>query len=255
MRAGRKVLAVAAACAAVLVVGGCKKQSATEPAQQFTTIDWANAGTIQGTIHYTKTPPKPVQIDMNQDPACTLGPALFAEQNVVGKDGGYANVFVYLKEGLGNKVYAAPTQPVDIDQKGCRYIPHVVGVMAGQPVRFTNSDPTMHNVHMVPTVQGNQAVDVSQPPAGGANQPADQRTFAKPELMMPVRCNNHPWMQAFLNVSTNPFFAVTDADGHFTIKGVPPGTYTIASDQEVAGEKTATVTVPAKGTVTVDLSY
>jgi plastocyanin len=249
-------MVVGAACLAVLAVGGCRKQSASnEPAQQFTTIDWANAGTIQGTIHYTKPAPKPVSIDMNQDPACTLGPALTSEQYVVGKDGGFANVFVSIKDGLGNKVYAPPTEPVNIDQKGCRYLPHVVGAMVGQPVRFTNSDPTMHNIHMVPTVTGNQALDISQPPAGGPTTPQDERRFAKPELMMPVRCNNHPWMQAFINVSANPFFAVTDAEGHFTIKGVPPGTYTIAADQEVAGEKTATVTVPAKGTVTVDFSY
>ena len=254
MKTGRFV--VAAACLAMLAVAGCKKQSAnSEPAQQFTTIDWSTAGAIQGTIHYTKAAPKPVPIDMNQDPACTLGPPLSSEQYVVAADGGFANVFVYVRDGLGNKVYAAPTQPVDIDQKGCRYVPHVVGVMAGQPVRFTNSDPTMHNIHMVPTVQGNQAVDVSQPPAGGQNQPADQRTFPKPELMMPVRCNNHPWMQAFINVAANPFFAVSDTEGRYMIKGLPPGTYTIAADQEVAGEKTATVTVPAKGTVTVDFSY
>jgi plastocyanin len=254
MRSGR--LAVAAACLTVLALGGCKKQSASsEPAQQFTTIDWANAGTIQGTIHYSKTPPKPVQIDMNQDPACTLGPTLYSEQYVVAKDGGFANVFIYIKDGLGNKVYGAPTQPVDIDQKGCRYVPHVVGAMVGQAVRFTNSDPTMHNVHMVPTVAGNQEMDISQPPAGGATTPQDQRTFAKPELMMPVRCNNHPWMQAFINVSANPFFAVSDVSGRYMIKGLPPGTYTIVADQEVAGEKTATVTVPAKGTVTQDFTY
>ncbi len=249
-------MVVAAACLAMLAASGCKKQSAgSEPAQQFTTIDWANAGTIQGTIHYAGTPPKPVNIDMNQDPACTLGPALSSERYVVGKDGGFANVFVYVKDGLGNKVYAGPTEPVDIDQKGCRYIPHVVGAMVGQPVRFTNSDPTMHNVHMVPTVAGNQAVDISQPPAGGPTTPQDKRTFRDPELMMPVRCNNHPWMQAFINVVSNPFHAVSDTSGHYEIKGVPPGTYTIEADQEVMGTKPATVTVPAKGTVTVDFSY
>jgi plastocyanin len=254
MKVGRLVFVVA--CTTVLVVSGCKKQSASgEPAQQFTTIDWANAGTIQGTIHYAKTPPKPVQIDMNQDPACTLGPTLFTEQYVVGKDSGFANVFVSIKDGLGNKQYAPPAQPVDIDQKGCRYVPHVVGTMVGQPVRFTNSDPTMHNVHMVPTVAGNRALDISQPPAGGPTTPQDERRFARPELMLPVRCNNHPWMQAFINVAANPFFAVSDTDGHFTIKGVPPGTYTIEADQEVAGTKTQTVTVPARGIVTVDFSY
>lgn len=254
MRAGRVV--GLAACLAVLAVAGCKKESsAGGSAPVYTTIDWSTAGAIQGTVHYTKTPPKPVEIDMNQDPACTLGPTLYSEQYVVSNGGGFANVFIYVKDGLGNKVYAAPATPVDIDQKGCRYIPHVVGVMVGQPVRFTNSDPTMHNVHMVPTVAGNQAVDISQPPAGGANGAQDERTFAKPELMMAVRCNNHPWMQAFINVSANPFYAVTDVSGRYLIKGLPPGTYTVVADQEQAGQQTATVTVPAKGTATQDFTY
>ena len=254
MKSARLVV-VAAACV-VLVVAGCKKESSAGGSTPvYTTIDWSTAGAIQGTVHYSKTPPKPVEIDMNQDPACTLGPTLYSEQYVVSNGGGFANVFIYVKDWLGNKVYAAPATPVDIDQKGCRYIPHVVGVMVGQPVRFTNSDPTMHNVHMVPTVAGNQAVDISQPPAGGANGAQDERTFAKPELMMPVRCNNHPWMQAFINVESKPFYAVTDLSGRYIIKGLPPGTYTVVADQEQAGQQTATVTVPAKGTATQDFTY
>jgi plastocyanin len=244
------------ACLAVLAVGGCKKESTgAGPALQFTTIDWSTAGAIQGTVHYAKTPPKPVEIDMNQDPACTLGPTLYSEQLAVSNGGGFGNVFISIKDGLGNKVYAAPTTPVDIDQKGCRYVPHVVGVMVGQPVRFTNSDPTMHNVHMVPTVAGNEAVDISQAPANGQNQNQDERTFKSAELMMPVRCNNHPWMQAFINVSASPFFAVSDVSGRFMIKGLPPGTYTVVADQEQLGQQTATVTVPAKGMVTQDFTY
>ena len=246
----RKLL-VAAAAGLLVLASGCKKQ-ATEstPAPSYTAIDYNNAGTIQGTVHYVNTPPKPIEIDMNQDPACTLGPTNYSEGYVV-NHGGFANVFIYVKDGLGNRVYAPPAQPVDIDQKGCRYIPHVVGVMVGQPVRFTNSDPTMHNIHMTPTVGGNQAVDISQPP--GHEQ--DERTFHEPELMIPVRCNNHPWMQAFINVAANPFYAVSDASGRYVIKGLPPGTYTLVADQENLGQKIATVTVGAKQTATQDFTY
>ncbi|HEY1809545.1 MAG TPA: carboxypeptidase regulatory-like domain-containing protein [Acidobacteriaceae bacterium] len=242
---------VAAAAALLLLAAGCKKQ-ATEPTPKanYTEIDWNTAGTIEGTVHYVGTPPKPIQIDMNQDPACTLGPTNYSEGYVVNK-GGFANVFIYVKDGLGNRVYAPPAQPVDIDQKGCRYSPHVVGVMTGQPVRFTNSDPTMHNIHMLPTVSGNQAVDISQPPGHGQ----DERTFHEPELMIPVRCNNHPWMQAFINVAASPFYAVSDASGRFVIKGLPPGTYTVVADQENLGQKTATVTVSPKQTATQDFTY
>jgi tRNA A37 threonylcarbamoyladenosine synthetase subunit TsaC/SUA5/YrdC len=98
-------------------------------------------------------------------------------------------------------------------------------------------------------------VDISQGPAGPQKKKEDTLTFGKPELMTPVRCNNHPWMQAFINVAPNPFFAVSDADGKFTIKGLPPGTYTLVADQENMGEKTATVTVGAKQTVTQDFTY
>jgi hypothetical protein len=98
-------------------------------------------------------------------------------------------------------------------------------------------------------------VDISQQPANGQTGPQDQRTFGAPELMIPVRCNNHPWMQAFINVSANPFFSVSDASGRYAIKGLPPGTYTVVANQEELGQKIATVTVPAKGTVTQDFTY
>jgi plastocyanin len=248
-------VAAAMAMGILALAAGCKSQpSSTGATEQYTAIDMSTAGTITGTIHYAKTPPKPVQIDMAQDPACTLGPANYSEGTVV-NNGDLANVFVYVKDGLGNRIYAAPTQPVTIDQKGCRYEPHVVGVMVGQPLQFTNSDPTMHNIHMMPTVEGNQSVDISQPPSGGAAKPQDERTFNKPELMIPVRCNNHPWMQAFINVSPDPFYAVSDASGKYTIHGLPPGTYTIVADQETLGQQTATVTVGAKQTVTQDFTY
>lgn len=240
------------ACLALFAFTGCRKpgQSSSEANPNFTQIDWNTAGTISGAIHFSGKMPAPIQIDMAQDPACNLGPTNYTEQ-YVGKDGGLQNVFIYVKDGLGNKVYPAPSTPVVMDQKGCRYTPHVVGVMMGQRVSFTNSDPTMHNVHMIPTVGGNQTVDISQPPNGMP----EFRVFSQPELMMPVRCNNHPWMQAFINVVTSPFYAVSDADGHFEIKGLPPGTYTIVADHEVLGQQTATVTVGAKQTATQDFRF
>jgi hypothetical protein len=109
----------------------------------------------------------------------------------------------------------------------------------------------MHNVHMQPTVGGNQQFDISQPPNGGTTRNA----FAKPELMIPVRCNNHPWMQAFLNVAPNPFFSVSGEDGHFAIHGLPPGTYTLVAVQEQLGQQQATATVTTHGTATADFSF
>lgn len=246
----KDVTIVAAALSALLLAAGCKSKAAPAAQPTLATIDWSSAGTIEGTIHYAGTPPKPIRIDMSQDPACAASPANYTEGTVVNK-GGFANVFVYVQGGLEGKTYAAPSQPVVMDQKGCRYVPHVIGVMAGQPVEFTNSDPTAHNIHIAPTVPGNPETDFSQAPGPGS----DQRAFPKPELMIPVRCAMHPWMQGFINVVANPFYAVSDATGHYVIRGVPPGTYTLAADQETMGEKTVTVTVGPKQTVTQDFTY
>src|SRR5271163_568350 len=241
-----------------IITGGCKSSTrlsestpGASPAATYAQIDYNTAGTISGTINFAKKAPPRIEIDMAQDPACSLSSdPNFSEQYMV-KDGKLQNVFVYVKDGLGNKIYPAPSTPVVLDQKGCRYVPHVIGVMAGQPVEFTNSDPTMHNIHTTAETPVNPEVDISQPPKGGTTQ----RVFGKPELMIPVRCNNHPWMNAFINVSPNPFYAVSDENGHFEIRGLPAGTYTLVADHEVLGQQTTQVTVESKQTATADFAY
>jgi plastocyanin len=250
---GLAVVAIISSCV------GCQKAgTAGQPASaaNYAQIDYSTSGTISGTVKFAKKAPPRVEIDMAQDPACSLSAeANYSEQYVV-KDGGLGNVFVYVKDGLGNRIYPAPSTPVVLDQKGCRYVPHVIGVQAGQPVEFRNSDPTMHNIHTTAETPVNPEVDISQPPMGGtAGGGRTQRVFGKPELMIPVRCNNHPWMNAFINVSPNPFYAVTDVSGHFEIRGLPPGTYTVVADHEVLGAQTAQVTVGAKQTATADFAF
>ncbi len=241
--------------ATLLLAAGCKQPSSgnsASPSAQMTQIDPATAGSIEGTVHLAGKAPERIEIDMAQDPACAFSPqGKNLTEGIIAEKAGLANVYIYVKDGLGNKMYAAPSEPAMLDQKGCRYVPHVLAAMVGQPVEFRNSDPTMHNVHMQPTVGGNQQFDISQPPNGGMTRHA----FAKPELMIPVRCNNHPWMQAFLNVAPNPFFAITGADGHFSIQGLPPGTYTLVADQEQLGEQQTTVTVAAKTAAKADFTF
>ncbi len=247
---------VVTAALVLTLFSGCKSKTGSssegQPGATRATaqIDWNTAGTISGAVKFSKKAPPAVEIDMAQDPVCGLAATNMSEQ-FIGNDGKLANVFVYVKDGLGNRIYPAPQSPVILDQKGCRYTPHVIAVMVGQPVQFTNSDATMHNVHMLPQIGGNQSVDISQPPKGGTTS----RIFAKPEVMIPVRCNNHPWMQAFINVSDNPFFAVSAQDGHFEIKGLPPGTYTVVAVHEVLGEKTATVTVKSQQATAQDFQF
>jgi plastocyanin len=240
-----------------LITAGCKKNgtSSMSPALTYSRIDPATSGAIEGVIHFDKPAPNRIEIDMAQDPACAMGGGSNMSEEYVVNDGKLANVFVYITSGLGDKAYAPSGTPVVLDQKGCRYVPHVIGVQVGQPVEFRNSDPTMHNIHMEPQVGGNQAIDISQAPNGGANSGSVRRVFAKPETMIPVRCNNHPWMQAYINVAANPFFAVSDESGHYSINGLAPGVYTLTAVQEQLGTKQATVTVTSHGVTESDLHF
>jgi plastocyanin len=213
----------------------------------------SDRGSISGTILFKGTAPVKT-IDTSMDPACSLGgkPTLPTEQYAV-KGGKMQNVYLYVKSGppAAMQAVAVSGQPVVLDQQHCQYVPHVIALQAGGYVEFRNSDPTMHNVHTIPTDIGNETVDLSMGPRGKPQM----KQFAKPEVMIPVRCNNHPWMNAFINVSATPYFAVSDANGHFEIHGLPPGDYTLAAVQEKLGEKTMQVTVPADGTAKAEFSF
>jgi hypothetical protein len=201
-------------------------------------------GVITGTVTFEGTPPPPRPLRMESDPRCTPEPGAVSELLVVGAGNGLQNVFVWVKDGLGSRRYAAPSTPVLLDQKGCRYVPHVFGVQVGQPVQIVNSDPTLHNVNSAP--RSNKPFNFGQVP----KTPAVTRTFDTPEIGVPFRCDVHSWMNAYAGVVPHPFFAVTDANGAFEIKGLPPGTYTVELWHEQLGSQTQSVTVdgqaPAK---------
>lgn len=238
---------------AAMTVLGCSKKSEEQPAANApaaapaaTPIDPATAATVSGTVKYDGTAPKAAKIDMSQDPACQGGNTA---ENVVVVGGNLENVFVYVKDGLGNRTFDVPAQPVTLDQSGCRYKPHVLGVMAGQTITINNDDPTTHNIH--PTPKDNREWNESQAPKA----PALEKSFAREEIMLPVKCNQHPWMRMFVNVVKNPFYAVTGPDGKYEIKGLPPGDYTIAFVHEKLGEQDQKVTLAPKDTKTVDASF
>jgi len=230
------------AAAALIVVGAAWRSSPR---------DIQAGGTISGKVKFTGAAPVMAKIDMSDEATCqkdyTTPPT--KEDVVAGAGGALANVFVYVKAGLP-ATYTAPaaTTPVVLDQHGCRYHPHVFGVMVGQTLSIKNSDGIAHNIKAKGVK--NRPFNISQP-----NSMATTRTFTAPEVMVPLECNVHGWMKAWLGVLPHPFFAVTGPDGSFKITGLPPGTYTIEAWHERFGTQTATVTVAGAGAKTQDFTF
>lgn len=221
------------------------KSSSPQPAPLV--VDKSTAGTITGTVSFTGAVAKLPSLDMSQDPACPPEPQ--APDVVSVKSGKLANVFVYVKEGLPQASFSTSSQPVTLDQKGCRYVPHVLGMMTRQKLRVLNDDNAQHNIHPMP--KENAEWNESQMPHGDPIE----KTFDHPEVMMPVQCNQHPWMKAYVNVLSHPYFAVTTTDGTFEIKDLPPGEYTLAAVHEKFGERTMKVNVGKQETAHADFSF
>jgi plastocyanin len=209
--------------------------------------------TITGTVTFAGKAPALKPLDMAAEAVCHKkhgGKPAPNEALVLGTGNTMGNIMVWVSKGLpAGKTYPAPKTPVVLDQDGCVYKPHVTGIMVGQTYRILNSDGILHNIHTLPKVN----------PAFNRGQPATVKemttTFPKPEAMLEVKCDVHPWMQAFIGVFTHPFFAVTKPDGKFTISGLDAGTYEITVWHERLKTQTASVTVGAKDTKTQDFKF
>jgi hypothetical protein len=253
-------IGVGLACA--LTLAGCgggeekkaEEKKATEPAAGgggSAAPDEANGGTITGKVAFDGTAPKMAKLDMSATPFCErahAGNPGFSEEVAVNPNNTLKNVFVWVKSGLPDKNWQTPSGAVTLDQKGCQYHPHVIAVMAGQNIDIKTSDATNHNIHPMPKV--NQEWNESQPPGSEDKM----KSFPREETMIPVKCNVHPWMRSYINVVSHPFFAVTGDDGTYTIKGLPPGTYTIQILHEKYPAQEQQVTVGAKESKTADFT-
>ena len=245
------------ACACVIVLAAlaaCSGDSSKSapgvpaPAPDAKRVDAGTASTIKGKVVLEGTPPQNPVFKMTSDPAC--GSAEVHGESYLVDNGNLQNVFVHIKDGLGNKyIFDTPTEPVKLDQKGCHYVPHVLGVRVTQPLEVSNSDSTLHNVHGMP--QANREFNQGQPIVGMKNTV----TFTAPEVMIPFKCDVHSWMSAYVGAVAHPYFAVTGKDGTFELKTVPPGTYTIEAWHEKLGRQTQTVTLGEKDSKDVNFTF
>jgi hypothetical protein len=248
-----------AACAFLLILTGCKNSqppapenvSASKPtATQALPIDAATTGSISGVVRFTGAAMTRTPIDMEMDPACSFGSKEpNRSESVIVNSGALQNVFVYVKTGLEPYAIPSPNQPAVLDQVACRYVPHVLGLVAGQSLQIKNSDNAEHNVHPVPL--NNPQWNESQMPKG----PPIIHTFPNPELLLPITCNQHPWMKMYVNVVENPFFAVSDAAGRFQIDGLPPGEYTLEAVHEKLGAQRLHIKIEAKQKQEIVLTF
>jgi plastocyanin len=202
--------------------------------------------TITGTVTFDGKAPALKPLAMEAEPVCHKmhgGKPAPNEMLALGSGNTMGNIMVWVSKGLpAGKTYPAPKTPVTLDQKGCTYVPHVMGIMVGQPYRILNSDGILHNIHTLPKIN----------PGFNRGQPATVKemttSFPKPENMFQVKCDVHPWMSAYIGVFTHPFFSVTGADGKFNITGLDAGSYELTAWHERLGTQTASITVGASDT-------
>ena len=239
------VLAVAAACG-----GGEAPSEPTSTVPEAPPLDLATAGNLTGMVVLEGTPPDPERIRMNSDPVCLReATSTETEYYVVGDSGSLANVFVYVKEGLGGRSFPTPSESVTLDQQGCRYNPHVFGIQVGQTLEVMNSDPTLHNIHAIPAL--NDEFNTGQPIQGMKFD----HVFTTAEILVPFKCDVHGWMNAYVGVLDHPYFAVSDGSGAFDISTLPPGDYVIEAWHEQLGTQTQNVTVGEQETVEISFTF
>lgn len=220
----------------------------------LTAVASIRAADIVGVVTFKGTPPSEKEITPLMDnPDCAAmykGKAVPTTHfYVVGPKGELADVVVSLK-GVTGKSTGASAPPVVLDQKGCVYTPSILAAQTGQKIVVKNSDNCVHNVHCTPTVPGNEEHNDVQMP-GGADL---TYTFPKPEMFLRFKCDVHPWMFAWVSIFDSPYFCVSDTDGKFVIKNVPPGKYTVEAAHRKFGTQAQDVEVADKD-VTINFTF
>ncbi len=237
--------------------GDAPKSTETTPADKVPmpitakTVDASMTGGISGGVRYTGKPGRKVRIRMNADPNCSAkhSSPVYAQDLQISEDGGLKDVFLWVKVGLEDYNFQPPSEVVTLDQSGCVYVPHVLGIQSGQELNVLNSDDTTHNIN--PSPSNNRDWNISQAPA---SQPIVKK-FARTEVMIPVKCNVHPWMKSYIGVVPHPYFVVTGSDGRYSLENLPPGEYTLEVWHERLGAQEQTITVATGQISTIDFEY
>lgn len=225
------------------------KAPAAAPAAPPAAGSTTGTASVSGKISFAGTAPAPEKVKLSADPKCAAMHKEGLQRAAMSvKDGGLADVLVYVKSGISGS-YPVPTEPVVLDQKGCDYSPHMVTIRAGQPMKIRNSDDTLHNIH--PRPQANAEFNIGQPRQGMEST----RNFEKPEVMIPVGCDVHPWMRAYISVFNHPFFAVSKEGGTFEIKGLPPGAYEIEAVHGKLKAETQKISVKDGEAATLNFTF
>ena len=248
MSSFRWVLVVVTALAAAACGGAAPPAEAPAPSG----LDRATAAVVTGRVTFTGPAPERETLRIDADRNCvTLNGAseMPGESILLGKDNALQNVFVYVKDGLGRRSFPVPSTPVVIEQQKCRYTPRVIGIRVGQPLEIRNGDPLLHNVRSDSEI--NQPFNQGQPVQGMTFS----HTFTTREVMMPITCDVHRWMNAYVGALEHPYFAVTAEAGTFQLPDLPPGTYTLEAWHERLGVQTQQVTVGPKETKDVVFTF
>ena len=229
--------------------GGSSSSGGGGGAAMENPVDAATAGNITGSIMFEGDAPSMDAIDMSAESVCAAkhSSTPMIQEVVVNGNGTLANVFVYVKEGLENLEFPTPGA-VLLDQDGCVYLPHVLGVMVGQDITIKNSDGLLHNINASPSI--NRGFNSSQPVSMETT-----RSFRSAEVMVPVRCDVHRWMNAYIGVLDHPFHSVSNSSGAFSLSTLPPGDYVIEAWHERYGTQTQNVTVTTGQTAEVTFTF
>ena len=243
-------LLVAALFTAALATGcGGETPQQRTPPPDAKRVDQSKAGAITGRVLVEGPIPEMSVVKLDDSFCAGANRAGLPVESLVVESGGLNHVFVYIKDGLGHYYFETPANPVKLDQQSCRYIPRVLGVQAGQPLEISNSDSTTHNVSAVG--KANRSFNFSQPMQGLKNTV----TFSRAEVMVPLKCDVHGWMSAYVGVVPHPYFAVTTDGGKFELKNVPAGTYSIEAWHEKFGAQTQNVTLEDNGSKALTFTF